>query len=303
MSDAAGAPDASGTAGTAGAAANGPPIKHSFVDVGGLRMHVAEAGGGEPLLLLHGWPEDGTIYAPLIGALAERYRVIVPDLRGFGKTDAPAGGYRKSRMAADLIALLDALGLRDPIRCVGHDWGSLFGFKLCLAGRVSRYVVVGGFHPWPRIDLQSIWAMRLFWYQVIVALPWIGARCVRRRRFLALLYRQWSAPGFVWDVLTFNALTAQFADPARARASSLVYRHWLCTELLETVVGARWRAPLTTPTLFLHGALDGCIDPAFSRMPQRFGDVARVELLEGVGHFPSVEAPASVLERVLPFFA
>ena len=87
----------------------------------------------EPLVLLHGWPQHWYAWRRLIGPLSERYRVICPDLRGFGWTDAPAGSYEKSELAADVIALLDVLGL-ERVRLAGHDWGGFVGFLVCIDG-------------------------------------------------------------------------------------------------------------------------------------------------------------------------
>src|SRR3954452_9879506 len=70
-------------------------IAHRWVDAAGLRVHVAEAGDGPPLVLLHGWPQHWYAWRHVIPLLSPHYRVICPDLRGFGWTDAPAGGYDK----------------------------------------------------------------------------------------------------------------------------------------------------------------------------------------------------------------
>ena len=113
-----------------------PGVEHRFVDAGGVRLHVAEAGDGEPVVLLHGWPEHWWTWRHLIPGLAERYRVICPDLRGFGWSDAPRRGYEKEQFAADVAELLDSLDLHD-VRLVGHDWGGVAGFILCVRGRTS----------------------------------------------------------------------------------------------------------------------------------------------------------------------
>jgi pimeloyl-ACP methyl ester carboxylesterase len=74
-----------------------------------VRLHVAEAGAGEPLVMIHGWPQNSYEYRHPIPALSAHYRVICPDLRGFGWSDAPPQGYEKCRLVRDLLALLDAL--------------------------------------------------------------------------------------------------------------------------------------------------------------------------------------------------
>ena len=130
-------------------------VRHSYVHVNGFRVHVAEAGDpdGEPLVMLHGWPQHWWCWRKVIPALAERYRVICPDLRGHGWSDAPADGYDKPQFAADLVALLDALGL-DRVRLVGHDWGAMAGFLACIRHpeRFDRYLALGIVPPFPSRD-------------------------------------------------------------------------------------------------------------------------------------------------------
>src|SRR3712207_6665910 len=106
-------------------------VTHRFVDVGDTQLHVAEAGYGPPLLLLHGWPQHWWCWRHLIAPLAEHHRVLVPDLRGWGWSDAPPGAYDKATFAADVLALLDAEGI-DRVRIVGHDWGGFTAFLLGL---------------------------------------------------------------------------------------------------------------------------------------------------------------------------
>jgi pimeloyl-ACP methyl ester carboxylesterase len=273
-------------------------------------MHVAEAGdpNGEPLLMLHGWPQNWFAFRNLIPQLAQRYRVIVPDLRGWGLSEAPRDGYDKDQMTRDVIALVDALGLGGGprLRLVGHDWGSLFGFKLCIERPelIDRYFVLGGFHPWPKIGPRGAWPFRRFWYQAVVATPRLGPAAVANPRFIRLLYKRWSVPGRndIWTDGELEALTGHLTEPARANASSLVYRHWLTTELPRVIAGADRDQTVMTPVLWLHGAQDRCIDPAYVH-PTRHAPNMTIELLNDVGHFPAEEAPELVLGRARAFFA
>jgi pimeloyl-ACP methyl ester carboxylesterase len=92
-----------------------PGVTHAFVTLStGLRMHVAKAGNPDAptVLLLHGFPQHWWEWRKVIPPLAERYRVVAPDLRGAGWTDAPADGYTVGDVLADVLALLEALGLR-----------------------------------------------------------------------------------------------------------------------------------------------------------------------------------------------
>jgi pimeloyl-ACP methyl ester carboxylesterase len=106
-----------------------PGVQHKYVDAGGLRTHVALAGPGDapPVLLVHGWPQNWWTWRHVIPTLAERFRVIAPDLRGHGWSEAPASGYEKEQLASDMLAVLDALAL-ERATWIGHDWGDGLAF-------------------------------------------------------------------------------------------------------------------------------------------------------------------------------
>src|SRR5258708_21462833 len=81
-------------------------VEHRYVPTGRLDIHIAAAGSGPPLLLLHGWPQHWYAWRKLTPLLAGSHRLICPDLRGFGWTDAPARGYKTAHLSADVVALL-----------------------------------------------------------------------------------------------------------------------------------------------------------------------------------------------------
>src|SRR5260370_1574028 len=97
-------------------------IDHLTVQANGATFHVARSGQGRPLLLLHGWREFWLTWEPVMTRLADRFQLIAPDLRGFGDSDKPIGPFGPPDHAADMLALLDALGI-DQVGVVGHDVG------------------------------------------------------------------------------------------------------------------------------------------------------------------------------------
>ncbi|MGA3250520.1 MAG: alpha/beta fold hydrolase, partial [Paraburkholderia sp.] len=99
------------------------PIVSHTRRANGIRQHYLDSGAGPVVVLLHGFPETSFAWRFQIPALASKFRVIAPDLRGYGETDKPASGYDKRNMAQDLISLLDELGI-DKIALVGHDRGA-----------------------------------------------------------------------------------------------------------------------------------------------------------------------------------
>src|SRR5690349_19270673 len=96
------------------------------VDLGDVTLHVRDSGSGTPVVLLHGWPDDGDLWRHQVPALtAAGYRVIAPDLRGFGASSKPTdlAAYTGPALVADVVHLLDALDIRRA-HLVGHDWGA-----------------------------------------------------------------------------------------------------------------------------------------------------------------------------------
>ncbi len=119
-------------------------VRHHFVQTNGIRMHVAEAGEGFPVVMCHGWPELWYSWRHQLRALSEAgFRAIAPDMRGYGETDAPAdpAQYRTSVICADIAGLLDALRI-DKAVIVGHDWGGyhIWQFGLRYPERTARLV-------------------------------------------------------------------------------------------------------------------------------------------------------------------
>ncbi|XP_021806235.1 uncharacterized protein LOC110750244 [Prunus avium] len=111
-------------------------IEHRTVQVNGINMHIAQKGQGPLILFIHGFPELWYSWRHQITALASLgYRAVAPDLRGFGDTDAPDSptSYTCLHVVGDLIALLDAIAPdQDKVFVVGHDWGALIAWYICL---------------------------------------------------------------------------------------------------------------------------------------------------------------------------
>jgi pimeloyl-ACP methyl ester carboxylesterase len=279
-------------------------VEHRFVDAGGLRMHVAEAGSGDPVVLLHGWPEHWWCWRKLIPGLAERYRVICPDLRGLGWSDAPPHGYEKEQLAADVAELLDALGLHD-VRLIGHDWGGVAGFILCVRrpDLVRRYLALNTAHLWPRVDRRGLRNLHRFAYQWLLASPGLGKRAARALGSMPPA-RSKGLLGVrnCWTDDDAEILLGQFREPERAWASVQIYRSFLLREIGPLVRG-RYRAlRLETPTLWLHGMLDVVIRPEMLSGYEPYADELQVEHVPDAGHFIAEQRQELVLERALDFF-
>lgn len=279
-------------------------VTHRLIDLPGLRMHVAEAGEGDPILMLHGWPQHWYEWRNQIPPLAERHRVICPDLRGFGWSDAPPAGYEKENLAGDIVNLLDALEL-DSVKFIGHDWGGWIGFLICLRNprRIERFLALNIPPPWGKLDLKSLGSLWRFWYQYVVAMPMVGGLVLRRRPgFVRFLFRLWPEKK-PWAEREYVEFIEPLREPARANATTQLYRTFLLHEFPAIARGKYDSYRLTTPTLLLFGAKDSAISTAFLRGYEPFVDDFTLEFVPDSGHFIAEEKPELVTKRALEFFA
>ncbi len=264
-------------------------VTHQYVDAGGLRTHVAVGGAADapPILLVHGWPQNWWVWRAIIPALAERFRVIAPDLRGHGWTEAPSAGYDKEQLASDLLALLDALGLT-RVSWVGHDWGGWTGLLAALRApeRFDRLLAVGIPHPWTPPDPRRLAVMLS--YQGPISLPLVGPVVA------ATMVRRILQTGRGGDPLPAVDV-ARFADHLPAEVTVGMYRTFVTREIVPIARGRYAGAVLQVPTTLLVGARDPVtrgIAPGAVRGQAQL----HVEVLDGVGHWVPEQRPQAVID-------
>ena len=137
------------------------------VEVGGVRLHVEDHGSGTPVLLIHGWPDSGYLWRHQVPFLTGHgFRVIVPDLRGLGRSDRPAAvaDYALRNAVGDVAGILDTLGV-GAAHVVGHDWGAAVAWftAMFLPDRVTKLAALSVGHPGaPRTIRQH----EMAWYQL-----------------------------------------------------------------------------------------------------------------------------------------
>jgi len=272
-------------------------------DVGELDLHVLEAGSGPPVLMLHGWPQHAWMWRKVIPLLAGDYRLICPDLRGFGWSGAPGTGYDGETFGADALALMDVMDI-DLAHVIGHDWGGFAAFVMALhrPERVDRMVVLNTVAPWVQPSPALLPALARTWYVVVLALA--GEKLARSRP-------EKLAEGLRRDLVNPEAITPEDAlayanrlsEPQRAHATKLLYRSYLRTAA-EGILRPRYeRLRLTRPTRFLFGTNDAAISPVLLRGMEAHADDLELELVEGSGHFIAEERPELVANRARALFA
>ena len=277
-------------------------VAHRYIETGRLGAHIAEAGSGPPVLLLHGWPQHWYAWRELIPLLAGSRHLICPDLRGFGWTDAPASGYRTADLAADMVALLDALEL-DRADVIGHGEGGRVGFELCLSqpARVRRLVTLGAMHPYPSLRLFAPHAWR-YWWTPLVETSWLGRRVVRHLPAVTRVVLRASAAGrAALSDAVIGEFVASVRESARARASERLMHEFAYHEMIPALLGANRSRRLRTPTLMLNGERDFFVPARALGRAGPYADDLRIEVIPGAGHLLAEECPQQVAAAVDAF--
>jgi haloacetate dehalogenase len=203
----------------------------------GVELYVRTAGAGPPVVLLHGYPQSGLCWHRVAPALAERHTVIVPDLRGYGRSSTPPDDakhteYSKRRMAADIVTVMDALG-HDRFAVVGHDRGGRVAYRAALdhPARVERLCTLDIIPTIEQFELLSssrrAAVFGFHWYFLAVPPPLpealIGAK---PQLYLDEVMGKWSGAVDGADAITPDAMAAYVRDftPAVIAASCADYR-------------------------------------------------------------------------------
>jgi pimeloyl-ACP methyl ester carboxylesterase len=262
---------------------------------------------GPLLLALHGFPDTAWTFRHLGPLLAEAgWRVVAPFLRGYGPSGLPSDGdCTVGALMADAVALHAALGGDGRAVVVGHDWGAITatGLGASASSPFARVVALavpplsmmnpgrGVWKPWLGGVVRQ---PRNSWYILANQVPGVSERLFPR--LASRLWHDWS-PGY--DARTDLAhLLESVPDVERARAVVSYYR------AAARPRGVRFlkQGLPRVPTLYLHGAQDGCLDRRFFDLAEaRLTGKHRAVLVEDAGHFLTVEQPGVVAEHVLDF--
>lgn len=287
-----------------------PGWSHEYVAANGIRVHYVRHGAGEPIILLHGWPEFWYVYRKNIGSLAEYFDVIAPDLRGFGETDKPGTPdppeALREHMVEDLAALADALGL-ERIGIVSHDVGSYVAqaFARKYPERVSGLFFFNCVYPgigkrW--LEPDSVCEI---WYQTFNQQPW-AAELVGRDRESCRLYighflDHWAhEPGLFDDDL--ERWVDNFMKPGNLQGGFDWYLASDGARMQMMRHGALEMPKIETAARFLWGESDPVLKPEWAdRLGEYFADYS-FDTAPGAGHFVHYERPELAVREIRRFF-
>lgn len=275
-----------------------------WIDIGCLRLHAVIGGAAPPLLLLHGWPEIWYAWRLLMPSLARHFTVVAADRRGAGLSDKPAQGYDSATLAADMVALMRALG-HERFAVVGHDVGMWIGYALAAdhpegVARVAFVeAAVPGLTPARELHVAQETSNAL-WHWGFNRLAELSEELVegRERLFFGWQFDHKAATPLPADAVDvyIDALTT---GPDALHGSFAPYQQLGITT--EQNVRRRQRG-LLAPVLTIAGECSSgdlvaaTIDPVAE-------DVHAHIVLAGCGHFPAEEAPDEVLAALEEFLA
>jgi pimeloyl-ACP methyl ester carboxylesterase len=276
-----------------------------FIDVGDLQLHAVIGGEGPPLLLIHGWPETWYAWRMVMPKLAESFEVIAVDQRGIGLSDKPSDGYDIGTLAADLVALMDALG-HETFAVYGTDTGMPIGHALAADNpdRVERLIVSEAFLPGigPGLPLfvPPILNARL-WHLMFNQLPAeVNEALVRGREeiFFGAEFDASAGTRKLPDEAVRYYVEILAADPDALRGSFGFYRAIGASAQQNE---ARKNMRLTMPVLAMGGEESGGENAANAM--KLVADDVRAVVLPGSGHWVAEQAPQELLAALTEFLA
>jgi haloacetate dehalogenase len=292
-----------------------PGFASRWLDTAAGRIFARTGGQGPPLLLLHGYPQTNVMWHRVAPALAQRFSLVIPDLPGYGWSEAPPADaehapYTKRAMAGAMIEVMEALG-HARFRLAGHDRGGRVAYRLALdhPGRLEQLAVldiVPTWAMWHRMDARL--ASRA-WHWMFLALPHPFPETMigKDPRF----FFDWRAAAgtkvkslSAFDPGALAHYHAFFNDPLRIRATCEDYRAGRTTDLAHDEADRAAGKTIGCPLLAIWGAAGGI--PAETEGPlatwkEWAGDVRGFAL--DSGHYLAEEAPEATAKALIDFFA
>jgi Predicted hydrolases or acyltransferases (alpha/beta hydrolase superfamily) len=246
---------------------------------------------------LHGFPEFWWSWRHQIDALADRYTVVAPDLRGYNETEKPARGYELPVLVQDVVELIQALGFQRA--CVaGHDWGGMIAWSLAIAhpDRVERLIALNMPHParFYQELRQNAEQRRRSRYILFFQIPWLPELVLSARNGAAFdrIFRSTSIDRTVFDDETIRRYKQAMARPGALTAALNYYRAMGRYGAGDLFHGASMR--VTVPTLLIWGEQDVAFAPEVVRGTERFVPDLRICMLPHASHWVQQVTPREV---------
>jgi pimeloyl-ACP methyl ester carboxylesterase len=280
-----------------------PPttLEHHTTRLSDVVLHYVTCGQGDAVVLLHGWPQTWYEWRKIIPALAERYTVIAPDMRGLGDSSRPATGYDKRTVAADIYQLVRQLG-HERIFLVGHDWGGPVAYAYACAhpGDVRKLAILDVAIPGAGLDQaltfrspRSIWHVQFHFVRDLPEALVSG----KERTYLTWFFRQAYNPTALSEQ-DIDEYVRCYSAPGGLRAGFEYYRA-IFVDVEHNIENAKTK--LKMPVLALGGER-GFGELTIKSMQQLAENVSG-GVIERCGHWIPEERPDYLAGELLKFLA
>ena len=273
-------------------------VESRFAEVNGTKLHYLVAGKGNPVYLLHGYAQTSHMWRPLITELARTHTVIAPDLRGFGESAKPEGGYDKKTMAQDIHALAAALGHR-RVGVVGHDIGLMvaYAYAAQYPAEVNRIALMDAFLPGVG-DWTTVWLLRDLWHFHFYGKTPLALVDGRERIYFEHFWNDFAAdPAKSVSEADRQFYAKAYAQPGAMRAGFEVFRAF---EQDAKDFGGLSKTKLKMPMLVLTG--EKASGEFLITQGRLVAENVEGVVIKGSGHWLIDEAPGQVIPILLAFF-
>jgi pimeloyl-ACP methyl ester carboxylesterase len=275
-------------------------FEHHSARVNDVTLHYVLAGQGEPVVLLHGWPQTWYEWRKIIPALAQRYTVIAPDMRGIGDSSKPLSGYDKRTVADDIYQLVRKLG-HEKIFLVGHDWGgpTAYAYAVAHPADVRKLVILDVGIPGKSTERAFPFRSGGVWHMQFHNVRDLPEALVagRERIYLTWFYRTAYNPTAISEA-DIDEYVRCYSAPGAMRAGFEYYRA-VFADAEHNKDGPDNK--LKMPVLALGG--ERGFGAIAKRSMEQLADNVRGGVVEQCGHWIPEERPEYLSEQLLKFFA
>ena len=281
-------------------------MQHRTIQANGASFHVASIGAGDPLLLLHGWPEYSLTWHPVMERLAGGYELFAPDLRGFGDTDKPDHPFGPADHSSDMFALMTALNI-DRFGVVAHDVGGPAAMAMARAhpDRLSGLFLFDFVYPGIGARLGEPARLNEIWYQSFnqmeLAPILVGASRETCRAYIGHFLRHWAHHKHAFDDV-LEQFVDTYLKPGNLEGGFAHYKgsHEARIAMMEGRAPAQ--PPITVPTCVRWAEHDALMPYSWTdKLGEHFTDLD-LAMFTDVGHFPHREAPDRAAAAIAAFF-
>lgn len=265
------------------------------VDAGGVGIEYEATGDGPPVVLLHGFPDTGRLWRHQVGALADAgFRVIVPDMRGYGRSDKPeaVAAYTLRTLAGDVLAVMGDAGA-GRVHLVGHDWGAAvaWGLGALMGDRIDHLVVLSVGHP-ATMRARGFEQHEKSWYMLLFQFPGVAEEWLSANGWAN--FRAWSRHPDADEVIAELEANGSLTPALNYYRANLPPETWLGS--------GRGLPPVEAPTMGVWSSGDIALtERQMTDSAQSVAGSWRYERLEGPGHWMQLEAPQELNELLIDF--